>query len=49
VNDNTPSFSKSSFYFQTSDDAFNGAFIGSVKAIDTDIGDNARLNYSMNG
>lgn len=49
VNDNDPIFEAYLYNFTVSEDAYIGSSIGSVSAVDNDIGINARLTYSLVG
>ncbi|XP_076446003.1 cadherin-related tumor suppressor-like [Babylonia areolata] len=46
-NDNVPVFSNSSYTFSVTENRPAGTFVGSVKASDSDVGQNAELLYSL--
>ncbi|NXW84088.1 CAD19 protein, partial [Alopecoenas beccarii] len=49
VNDNPPKFQQRLYYMNVSEDAPVGATVGKVRAEDSDIGENAAMNYSIEG
>lgn len=46
-NDNDPQFGRDSYHFAVEENLRRGAIIGSVRAIDADIGANAAIRYSI--
>lgn len=48
VNDNAPTFDKRIYSLDVKENSLPGSKIGRVQAFDADIGDNARLTYSLN-
>ncbi|XP_051553299.1 uncharacterized protein LOC127440626 [Myxocyprinus asiaticus] len=47
VNDNPPHFTQSSWLFSISELAVTGAEVGRISATDADLGDNAKLEYTI--
>ena len=48
-NDNAPAFEEAEYLFSLSNEASRGQFVGKVRAVDPDLGDNALLRYSIIG
>uniref|UniRef100_UPI00358F0402 protocadherin-10-like n=1 Tax=Myxine glutinosa TaxID=7769 RepID=UPI00358F0402 len=46
-NDNSPHFLRSLYEFHVSENNIPGAYLGSVSALDQDVGENARIAYSI--
>ncbi|XP_021205801.2 protein dachsous isoform X1 [Bombyx mori] len=47
ANDNDPVFTKNAYEFQVEENSRAGAFVGKISAVDSDLGDNAVVKYSL--